>query len=147
MGLFDKIIGGSAGDRPLTVEEAFAAVLLVAMAADGYVSDEEKREFGAIVNRVQLYRSINGDQFSAIMDKLQGLLSREGAESLLGRAAVSLPRELKETAFALGADLILADGSVEEQEKALLEAMQRALAIPDVHALKIIEVLVVKNRG
>lgn len=147
MGLFDKIIGGAAGDRPLTTEEAFAVVLLVAMAADGHVSDEERREFGAIVNRVKLYRAMNGDQFAAMMDKLEGLLHREGAERLLDRAAQGLPEELRETAFALAADLVLADGSVETEERHLLEALQARLGLPAPTALKIVEVLLVKNRG
>lgn len=147
MGLFDKIIGRAAGDIPLTREECFAAVLLVAMAADGHVSDEERREFGAIVNRVRLYRAVNGEQFAAMMDKLEGLLRREGAERLLDRAAQGLPVELRETSFALAADLILADGSVETEERSLLEAMQARLGLSDPAALKIVEVLLVKNRG
>ncbi len=147
MGLFDKIIGGSAGDRPLTVEESFAAVLLVAVAADGHVSDEEKREFGSIVNRVRLYRAVNGDQFAAMMDKLHGLLRREGPEKLVARAAETLPPELRETGFALAADLVLADGSVETEEKELLELLQRQLGLDDGTALRIVEVLLIKNRG
>ena len=147
MGLFDKIIGGAAGDKPLTLEEAFAAVLLVAMAADGHVSDEERREFGTIVNRVRLYRAVTGDQFAAMMDKLEGLLRREGVEPLLNRAAQGLPEELRETAFALAADLMLADGSVEAEERGLLEAMQARFGLSDATALKIVEVLLVKNRG
>ncbi|MBI2497147.1 MAG: tellurite resistance TerB family protein [Opitutae bacterium] len=147
MGLFDKIIGGAAGDRLLNVEEAFAAVLLVAVAADGHVSDEEKREFAAIVNRVQLYRAMNGDQFSAMMDKLHGLHRREGSERLIERAAQSLPSELRETVFALAADLVLADGSVEADEKTLLELLQSRLGIGDGLALRVVEVLAIKNRG
>lgn len=147
MGLFDKMLGGSASDRPFTKQEAFAAILVATVASDGHISDEEARGFNAIINRVQLYREMNGDQFSSMVDKLLGIVRRDGSVRLMEKAAAALPTELRETAFALAVDLVLADGSVEAEEKVLLEAVQLSLQVPDDLALKVIEVLMIKNRG
>jgi hypothetical protein len=42
---------------------------------------------------------------------------------------------------------VLADGVVAEAEKKFLEDMQKAMGISDDVALKVTEVLVIKNRG
>ena len=83
MGIFDKILSGQGSESTaLTKEEAFASILLVTVAADGHISDEEAGTFNAVINRMQLYRDINGQQFSQMMDKLIGLLKKHGHENL-----------------------------------------------------------------
>lgn len=148
MGLFDKLLGGQTSSNVvLDKREALASILLVTVASDGHISDDEARAFNATVNRMELYRTQSGSEFSSMLDKLLGLLKKHGHPFLLEKASAALPPELGETAFALATDLVFADGHVEEEEKELLETIQRSLAIPDDLALKIIEVLQIKNRG
>lgn len=148
MGLFDKILGGqTSANVTLNKREAVAAILLVVVAADGHISDEEARGFSNVVNRMQLYREQSGTDFSQMMDKLIGLLKKQGAPFVLEKAVASVPTDLRPTVFALATDMVFADGSVEDEEKELLENIQRALSIPDDLALKIIEVLQIKNQG
>jgi uncharacterized tellurite resistance protein B-like protein len=148
MGLFDKVLGGQLGDNAdLTKQEAFAAILLVTVAADGHVSDEEARSFNTVINRMQLYRDMPGDQFSRLMDKLIGLLKRHGHRELLSRAYKGLPEDLRLTAFAVCTDLVFADGTIQDEEKQTLEDIQSSLQIPEQQAIQIIEVIQVKNRG
>ena len=54
---------------------------------------------------------------------------------------------MRDTAFAVAADLVLADGVVAETEKKFLEDLQKAMGVADDVALKVTEVLVIKNRG
>ena len=103
--------------------------------------------FIAISNRMQLFKSQTADQFNSMIRKLQALLQKHGASFLLARATEVLPADLKETAFALAADLVFADGSVESSEKKLLEQIQSAMNVSDELAMKIVEVLAIKNRG
>jgi uncharacterized tellurite resistance protein B-like protein len=148
MGLFDKMLGGqSSSTVVLDKREALASILLVTVASDGHVSDDETGAFNATINRMALYQSQSGAEFSSMLDKLIGLLKKQGHTFLLEKAAASLPPELRETAFALATDLVFADGHVETEEKELLEEIQQQLKIPDDLALKIIEVLQIKNRG
>lgn len=47
----------------------------------------------------------------------------------------------------MAADMVLADGTVEPEERKFLEEFQRTLGIDDATALKVVEVMVIKNRG
>lgn len=148
MGIFDKLLGGQGSENAsLSQQEAFAALLLVTIAADGHISDEEARAFNTIVNRMSLYRSQSGSEFQSMVDKLFGLLKKHGASALTEKAAAALPKELRETAFAVAVDFVFADGNVEETEKKLIETLHKSLEIPETTALNIIEVIEIKNRG
>ncbi len=148
MGLFDKILGGQGSEGvAFDSQESFAAVMLVTVAADGHISDEEADTVINVSNRMALFKNQPADEFNNMMRKLIGLLKKHGPDSLLEKAFAGLPKELRETAFAVSADLVFADGSVEEDEKVLLEKIQQAMAVPDDLALRIIEVLMIKNRG
>jgi uncharacterized tellurite resistance protein B-like protein len=148
MGLFDKILGGQDKDSlALNPQEAFASILLVTIAADGYISDEEAQGFNTVINRRQLYRGMGGTPFSSMIDKLLGLLKRKGAPFLLSKAVEVLPQDLKETAFTVAVDMVFADGTVEQQEKELIESMKTSLGLSDELAMEIIEVISIKNRG
>lgn len=71
-------------------------------------------------NRMELFRGQSADHFNSMIRKLQGLLQKHGPSFVLAKASETLPSDLKETAFALAADLVFADGSVESAEKQLL---------------------------
>lgn len=146
MGLFDKFIGGGSS-ATFTPPEAFAAVMLAVVAADGHVSDEETSDFVARVNRMKLFRSIQGSAFNDMIDKLFRVLRKDGPNELATRGAAALPATLKPTAFAVATDMIFSDGSVEEEEQRLVEKLQRDLGVPDELASKIVEVLALKNQG
>lgn len=146
MGLFDKILGSS-GSATLSKPEAFAGVMLAAVAADGHISDEEAAGFNATITGLRIFQAQSDGEHRAMIDKLFGILKRNGASQLLAQSARALPRELRQAAFAVVADLIFADGSVEDEEKALLEQMQAALEIPNELAMQIVQVMSIKNVG
>lgn len=146
MGLFDKILGGGS-NAPFSKPEAFAAIMLAVIAADGDISDEEKDDFLARVNRMKLFRDIARGEFSDIIDKLFKILRKDGPAALATRGAAALPADLKPTVFAVATDMIFADGNVEESESALVEKLQTDLGIADDLAGRIVEVISLKNRG
>ena len=146
MGLFDKVFGGSQPEK-LNAQEAFTGVLFAAVAADGVINQEEMISVIAVINRMKLYKGSNEKQMKAILEKVTNILKKQGPSPIIAAAKETLTPEMKETAFAVAADLVLADGTVEEAEKKLLEELQQALEIPDALAIKISEVLVIKNRG
>ena len=148
MGLFDKMLGGQGSqDVAFSLQEGVAGVLLTMVAADGHVSDEEAEELIAITNRMRVFSGQSAGEFNAMIDHLVGQLRKHGFESLLDRACRAIPDELRETVFAQAADLAFADGSVEEDERLLLEELQQQLGVPDQRALQIVQVLQIKNRG
>lgn len=148
MGLFDKVFGTqSQVYEVLTPAEAFAAITLAATASDGYLSDEEARSISATLSRMKLFRSYSNDVINRMFDKLLGVLRREGLDTLFNLAKESLPYDLKEAAFAVAADLVLADGIVTREEQDFLNDLCHALEISRHIATQIVEVMVIKNRG
>lgn len=147
MGLFDSLFGSSKEKKELSKAEAFAGVLLAAVAADGHISDEEARGLSTILGRMKLYDNWSNDKFNATINKLIGLLKRQGPEEVLAQCAPVLSTSMAETAFANACDLLLADGGIEEEEKVFLDSLQKHLGISGDQALTIVEVMIIKNRG
>lgn len=148
MGLFDKIKGGrKQNETTLGPAEAFAAIALIAVAADGYATDSEAQAITTTLSRMQLFRSYPGDVMRKMIDRLLSVLQRDGVDVLFNAAMTTLPDELKETAFAVATDIVLADGDVSEEEEALLNDLYRALEISEEMAVKIIDVMMIKNKG
>lgn len=148
MGLFDKFLGGQSSESVrFNAQEAFASLVLAVVAADGNISDDEVRAANAVFNRMRLFAPQSADQFAAMLDRLMGYLQKHGATWLLAKATEALPTELRDTAFATVVDLVFADGFVEPAERQLLEKVQRDLQVSDELAIKILEVVSIKNRG
>jgi uncharacterized tellurite resistance protein B-like protein len=148
MSLFDKLSSArQQSQTTLGPAEAFAAIALIAVAADGYADDAEEKALMTALSRMQLFRSYPADVVEKMIDRLLSILQRKGADTLLGAAISALPHELQETVFAVTADIVLADGEVTEEEEEFLNQLYRALEIPEETALKIIEVMLIKNRG
>jgi hypothetical protein len=146
MGLFDNVFGEKPG-RELTKPEAFAGVLLGASACDGHVSRDEARGLSSVTLRMRLFENVSPNKWDAIVDGLLKVLKREGPLKLVDRCARALPDGLKECAFANACDLVLADGTVEKEEKEFLDHLQQALGLDADSALTIVEVMITKNKG
>jgi uncharacterized tellurite resistance protein B-like protein len=148
MGLFDKLTNRTQQSQTtLGPAEAFAAITLIAVAADGYAADSELQAISTILSRMQLFRSYPADVMRKMFDRLLNLLQRQGANNLLTTAVEALPHDLLETAFAVTADIVLADGEVTSEEEDLLNQLYRALQISEETAVKIIDVMLIKNKG
>lgn len=147
MGLFDKLLGTqNRVQETFSPAEAYAAITLAAIASDGYLAEEELDGFVTNLNRMQLFKSYSGDVMRRMIDKLFGILKRDGVEALFNTAKSSLPYEMAASAFAVATDLILADGVVTEEEQDFLNQLYAALEIPSDVAVKIVEVMMIKNR-
>ncbi|MEM6402767.1 MAG: tellurite resistance TerB family protein [Cyanobacteria bacterium P01_D01_bin.116] len=127
--------------------EAFAAITLATVAADGYLSDDEVQIMVASLTRMELFRSYSSDVMRRLFDKLCGITKRQGSDVLLKTAITSLPHHLHDTAFAVAADLILADGEVTEEEEDLLQYLYTHLNIPEEKAKNIVDAMIIKNKG
>ncbi|WP_377480752.1 MAG: tellurite resistance TerB family protein [Microcoleus anatoxicus] len=148
MGLFDKVAQTrQQSEVTLGPAEAFAAIALIAVAADGYINDNESQVLSMTLSRMQLFRSYPNDVMKKMLDRLLMLLQRQGVKVLFNAALATLPDELKETVFAVTTDIALADGEVSEEEEQLLNDLYIALEISEEIALKIIDVMLIKNKG
>lgn len=150
MGLFDAFRkSGNLQQNQITLgpAEAFAAVMLIVVAADGYLSNEEISLLNTVLGRMKLFRSYSGDVMRRMFDKLGNLLRREGNEALFNAAMATLPHDLYETTFAIATDLVLADGEVSPEEEALLGSLCSAMELSQETVNQIIHVMLIKNKG
>ena len=148
MGLFDKIAGvRRESETSLGPAEAFAAIALIAVAADGHISENEAQTLSTILTRMQLFRSYPNDVMRRMFDRLSGILQRQGANSLFNMAIEALPHDIYDTTFAVVTDIVLADGEVTPEEEKLLNELYRVLNISEDLAGKIIDVMLIKNKG
>lgn len=145
MGLFDKVLGS--GSDKLNAQEGFAGVALCAIAADGVIEQEELNGFFTSLVRLKMFQGFSERQFRNTIEKDLKLLQKNGLQGFLPLATEAIPKELKATAFAVTADLMFADGTVAAEERKVLEQIQRALGVDDALALKIVEVIQIKNMG
>lgn len=145
MGIFDKVLG--TGNDKLTETDGFTGVILAAVAADGVITPEEQVGLYTSISRMKLYQGMSDRQFSKSVEKLVGIVKSEGVDGLVAKSAAAVPGDLRATAFAVATDLLFADGNVAPEERRFLEKIQKALGVADDLAMKIVEVIQVKNRG
>lgn len=126
MGLLDNVLGGQSSQA---------------------TSLDPREAFIAVSNRMELFKDQSPNQFNNVMDKLFGLLRKHGPEPVLEKSVAGLPDELRDTPFAVAADLVFADGSIEDEERLILESLQASLGVEEETAIKIIEILKIKNAG
>jgi hypothetical protein len=150
MGLFDKAFtSDSETDSPqlMGAAEAIASIALVAIAADGYLADQEGQDMTMMLSRMHLFQGYPEDMLHRLFDSLLMRLKEQGPAALVDQAKAALPPELRETAFAIATDLVLSDRTVTPQEQAFLDDLYRILEIPGDTALQIVQVMTIKNRG
>jgi uncharacterized tellurite resistance protein B-like protein len=131
---------------PLTVAEAIAALLVAAVAVDGVVTTEEAARIGELLTASPLLRQRANGSTRRLGEHAVALLTEHGLAAVLTGSARAIPSDLRATTFALVADVALADGRIGDREKTFIDQLQGALQIDDPTAVKILEVLLIKNR-
>ncbi len=126
--------------------EAVAAICLVAIAADGYLSKSEEAEMKLRLSRMRLFQG-STEGLEQIKDYLVSGLKKYGPNAMIESARAALPPGLAPTAFTIAVDLVFADGTISAEERTFIDDLRRVLAIPDELALKIVEVMTIKNQG
>ncbi len=145
MGLLSNILGTNSAPSSLNQQESFIGLILSVVAADGHISDEEISDFNSFTNKAKLLKNMSGNQFNATIDKLFKILKRDGIETLIQLCVEGLPENYREGVFAICCDLIFSDGSIEKEEEELLDNLKVKLSINDSLAIKIVEVISIKN--
>ena len=147
MSLFDDVQGADFQEAHFGPQEGFAGVLLASSACDGHISGDEVQALMMQLGRMKLYQRVSDTQFNNMMDRLMGVLKRGGPEKLLEKSYPVVPPELRETAFAVACDIVLADGIVEDDEKVFIDDLMVKFEMDQTRAKTIVQVMVFKNHG
>ncbi|MCK5718350.1 MAG: tellurite resistance TerB family protein [Thiomargarita sp.] len=146
MGWFSSSQAPTSSDT-FSTQEAFLGIALATSAADGNIDESEVKGILAYLLQMKMFSNMSEKEIKVIFQKLVTILENEGVGGLVTLAKTSLPNDLRETAFACAVDISLADGVIEDSEKALLEELQQVLEVSDEVGAKILDVMVIKNRG
>lgn len=147
MSLFDDVLDDVGSPAEFGPQEGYAGVMICASACDGHIGDEEGQNLNLILGSKRLYSRHSPQQFGAMIDRLIGELKRKGPEKLLEKAYTKVPPELRESAFANAVDIVLADGTVEEEEREFIDDLRDKFEIEQARAKTIVQVMVYKNAG
>ena len=142
MGLFDKFKNSSVTGLTFNEQEAVVAVTLLISDADGEIGEEESNVAAAAMLRMHLFSGYDID-----IARVYRIMANHDAGEIISAAKNALSMELRETAFAIAVDIALADGYLDPSEQECLEDLFQGLEISEELATKIIEVIMIKNRG
>jgi uncharacterized tellurite resistance protein B-like protein len=148
MGIFEKVMqehNPAAHSLALTPRQAFAALVLGASNSDGRGTPEETLRINEIFNSTKLFRQPSAEPAQAVVERVLELFDAHGFGPVVAAAAKALPEELRAPVFTIAVDLVLADGQASGEEQKFIDGLQTLLQVPDEAALKIVEVILVKN--
>lgn len=131
----------------LSRSDAVVAVLVGAAAADGILRSEENSRLTELLGSSRCGLGVGIEATAAATSRALNLLADHGLPAVLSACAEAIPAHLLATTFALAVDVALADGRLGTRESALIDQLQSTLRIEGELARKIIDVLLIKNRG
>jgi hypothetical protein len=146
MGIFEKVLQEHGPETlTLTPHQAFVAIVVGTASVDGGITPEEAARINQLFGATRLFRPPTGEPLQPVLGEVMGLIERHGADRVVALAAKALPPPLRAPAFAVAVDLVLADGEAGAEERKFIDDLQARLQIPDEVAMKIVDVLLVKN--
>lgn len=137
MGLFSNLFG-SGPSKPVSFnrQEAFTGFLLAVIAADGVITNEEILDFYSATNKAQVMQGVDQAAFKRIIDKLMGVLKKQGLGELLNLSALGTTPDMKDGIFAYCCDLVFSDSNVDPSEAKVMDRIKQLLNIDDAFAEK-----------
>ncbi len=127
--------------------EAFAAIVLFVVAADGQLMPDEIELLDSTLSRMHLFQGYPVDYLQQTFAKLCDLLRSAGSEVVLTMALQALPRDLYDTTYAIALDLAYADGEVSPDERDLLNCLQAATGLPVETVTLLEQAMAIKHKG
>ncbi|WP_144893670.1 tellurite resistance TerB family protein [Flavobacterium tiangeerense] len=133
------------GENPIQSEaEAWLGILYTCIKADHYISEAERKSLSRILYSKEKFKNVD---FGPYYETAIALYKELGQLKYIKACCSWIETEDKETLFALALDVLLADGTLEKEEKSLIEILSNHLGVSTSMSSKIIEVMFLKNRG
>ncbi|MGZ9735973.1 tellurite resistance TerB family protein [Flavobacterium sp. GNP002] len=124
--------------------EAWVGILYSCISADNQITDSEKASLSRLLHSKQKFIGID---IAPLYAKSFNLRTELGQLKYISACCELVEDEDKETLFALALEVLLADGTLEKEEKNVIEILSNRLKIDAEMTSKIIEVIFLKNKG
>ena len=132
--------------RVLDLDEALIALFIGAMDANGQVAREELARAHHLIWSTRRFRRKSGETVGRLIDRMKRFLEQHDRAAVMERAARAIPAKLRPSAYAIAADLLLADGRIDAHERRFLQRLAASFGIGTRRAAGIVEVMLLKNR-
>jgi tellurite resistance protein len=130
----------------LQLDEALIALFIGAMTANDHVAADEAERAHHLIWSTRRFRRKSGDAVGKLIQDVRARLEQHDADAVIAAAARTIPRQLRPSAFAMLADLLLADGRMDAKERRFLHRIGSTLAIEPEAVRQMLDVLLLKNR-
>jgi tellurite resistance protein len=132
--------------KKLELDEALMALFIGAMNANDHVAREELARAHHLIWSTRRFHRKSGETVGRLIDRMRGLVEEQDPAAVMESAARAVPPRLRPSAFAVVADLLLADGRIDARERRFLERLAVNFRIPTRLATDIVDVILVKNQ-
>ena len=136
------------GPRPrgrLTIDQALIALMIASMEANGHTSPEEAQRAHHMIWSMRRFRRRDGEDVDELIDAVRQRMEESGIDAVLEQAAGMLPARLRQSAFAVATDLLLADAALQRSERRFLLRLAKDLGLPPKLAQEVLRVMLIKN--
>ncbi|MDD2673257.1 MAG: tellurite resistance TerB family protein [Flavobacterium sp.] len=124
--------------------EAWVGILYSCISADNQITDSETATLSRVLSSKQKFVGID---IAPLYRKAFNVRAELGQLKYISACSEWIKGEDKETVFALALEVLLADGTLEKEEKNVIEVLSNQLEIEKEMTSKIIEVIFLKNKG
>lgn len=131
----------------LTADEAFIALFIAAMHANDHMSAAEGARAHHLIWSMRRFRRKSGDTVGRGILRMRRFVSDHGSVTAIAAAARAIPARLRLPAFALTADLLLADGTIDRTERRFLNRLAADLRLGVGETRRIVDAMLVKNQA
>ena len=145
MTMVNKARSGRPRRKRLELDEALIALFIGAMNANDHVAREELARAHHLIWSTKRFRRKSGETVGRLIDRMKRLLEAQEATAVMEAAARAIPGRLRPSAFAIVADLLLADGKIDARERKFLQRLAVNFNIRARLADHVIEAMLVKN--
>lgn len=135
----------NSNQNPVTSEfDAWVGILYSCLSADNQITDSETATLSRILHSKQKFIGID---IAPLYAKSYNIRTEMGQLNYISACCELIKEADKETVFALALEVLLADGTLDKEEKNVIEVLSNHLKIEAGMTSKIIEVIFLKNKG
>jgi|SRR5690349_14323057 tellurite resistance protein len=129
----------------LTLDEALIALFIGAMDANHHVAREELARAHHLIWSTKRFRRKSGETVGRLIERMKQQRRVQDPSALMEAAAKAIPAKLRPPAFAVVADLLLADGKIDGRERKFLQRLAVDFSINARVAGHVVDAMLVKN--
>ncbi len=104
--------------------------MVIVSGAQPELRDAELSLIGDIVEDLPVFRDFDRERLAPLLnDRAELINGEDGLEQTLEAIKTLLPAKLRETAYAIARDLVVADGEATQEELQIIELLRRRLGL------------------